>query len=120
MESFRNQNDHQPYSDEHLYVDLRRELVTLDRQVLALTHKEYCLLLLLVQHSGETLSRETLEMKVWGHVLRARARTLDIHIRRLRKKLGIYGKRRIEAVLGLGYRFRPASPPYYKAGTYSP
>src|SRR6516165_1179006 len=59
MESFRNQNHHQPYSDEHLYVDLRRELVTLDHQVLALTHKEYCLLLLLVQHAGETLSRET-------------------------------------------------------------
>jgi len=110
MESFQNENHHQPYRDEHLYVDLRRELVTLDCQALNLTHKEYCVLLLLVQHAGETLRRETLEMKVWGHVLSAEARTLEIHIRRLRKKLGIYGKQRIEVILGVGYRFRPASP----------
>jgi hypothetical protein len=76
------------YRDEHLYVDLRHGLVTLDCSVLTLTNKEYCLLLLLVQHAGETLPRKTLEMRVWGHVLGAQARTLDIHIRRLRKKLG--------------------------------
>src|SRR5215472_4783045 len=86
------------YRDERLYVDLRHELVTLDGQVLTLTQKEYCLLLLLVQHAGQTLPRKTFEMRVWGHVLGAQARTLDIHIRRLRKKLGIYGKQRIEAV----------------------
>ena len=99
------------YRDEHLYVDLRHGLVTLDCSVLTLTNKEYCLLLLLVQHAGETLPRKTLEMRVWGHVLGAQARTLDIHIRRLRKKLGIYGKQQIKAVIGVGYRFLPASPP---------
>src|SRR5262249_6240501 len=101
------------------YVDLRHELVMLDSQVVSLTHKEYCLLLLLVQHAGEVVTRKTLEMRVWGHVLRAQSRTVEIHIRRLQKKLGIYGKQRIEAILGFGYFFRPAFPPYYKGKTYS-
>ena len=84
METLRDQSS-RAYHDEHLYVDLRHGLVTLDGAVLTLTHKEYCLLLLLVQHAGETLPRKTLEMRVWGHVLGGQARTLDIHIRRLRK-----------------------------------
>jgi DNA-binding response OmpR family regulator len=91
-------------------VDLRHELVTLDGQVLTLTQKEYCLLLLLVRHAGESLPRKTFEMRVWGHVLGTQSRQVDIHIRWLRKKLGIYGKQRIEAVHGVGYRFLPASP----------
>ena len=78
------------YRDEHLYVDLRHELVILDRQVLTLTQKEYCLLLLLVRHAGETLPRKTFDMRVWGHVLSVQSRQVDIHIRWLRKKLGIY------------------------------
>ena len=58
MEPLSNQNCH-PYNDGHLYVDLRHELVMLDRQVVPLTHKEYCLLLLLVQHAGEVVTRNT-------------------------------------------------------------
>ena len=90
---------------------LRHELVMLDSQVLPLTRNGYCLLVLLVQHTGEILPRKTLEIQVWGNVLGAQARTLDIHIRRLRKKLRIYGKQRIEAVPGIGYPFRPAPGP---------
>jgi DNA-binding response OmpR family regulator len=43
---------------------------------------------------------------------------VELYIGRLRKKLGIYGKRRIDAVLGYGYFFGPAFPPYYKEKTY--
>ena len=54
------------YRDEHLYVDLSHELVTVDGQVLTLTQKEYCLLLLLVRHAGKTLPRTTFEMRSGG------------------------------------------------------
>jgi two-component system, OmpR family, alkaline phosphatase synthesis response regulator PhoP len=107
METLRNQNKHQPYRDEHLFVDLRQELVTLDSQILNLTSKEYCLLVLLVQHAGEAIPRDTLAMQVWGHALSSRSRTVDSYIRELRRKLGIYGKQYIETVAGMGYRFRP-------------
>jgi DNA-binding response OmpR family regulator len=103
-----NQCSH-PYHDEHLYVDLRRELVAVDGTVVKLSQKEYCLLLLLVQHAGEVVARVTIEKQVWAHVLGANGRTVDMHIGRLRKKLGIYGKR-IE-VVAFGYCFQPASPP---------
>ena len=118
METLANQNCH-PYNDGHLYVDLRHELVMLDSQVVPLTHKEYCLLLLLVQHAGEVVTRKTVEMRVWGHVLRAQSSTVEVHIRRLRKKLGIYGKKRIEVVLGFGYYFRPAFRHYDNGRTCS-
>jgi two-component system alkaline phosphatase synthesis response regulator PhoP len=106
METLRNQSNHQPYRDEHLYVDLRRELVALDSQILPLTQKEYCLLLLLVQHPGEALPRATLEKQ-----LSAGSRMLDAYVRGLRGKLGIYGEQYIETVRGIGYRFRRAFPP---------
>jgi DNA-binding response OmpR family regulator len=50
MPTLPDRNRNQPYHDEHLYVDLRHELVRLDRQILTLTRKEYCLLALMVQH----------------------------------------------------------------------
>lgn len=108
-----NRNQHQPYHDQHLYVDLRYELVILDGRTLALTRKEYCLLVLLVQHTGEALPRETLSIQVWGHLISARSRTVDIHVRGLRRKLGAYGRQHIETVPGIGYRFRAGSRPGY-------
>ena len=44
--------------------------------------------------------------RVWGYHPDARTRTLDVHIRRLRRKLGAYGDRYIETVFGVGYRFQ--------------
>ena len=121
METLPNQNNHQPYHDDHLYVDLRHELVILDDQKLTLTRKEYCLLVLLVLHAGEALPRATLAMKVWGYALSARSPTVDIYVRRLRRKLGIYGEQYIEKVAGIGYRFRPrwwpgrfSTPPQFR------
>lgn len=95
------------YRDEHLFVDLRYELVMLDNQVLPLTRKEYCLLLLLVQHAGTVVPRKTLLMQVWGHVPELRTRAVNAHIQRLRRKLGMYGDLYIETAYGTGYRFRP-------------
>jgi DNA-binding response OmpR family regulator len=85
--------------------------VTLDGIVVKLSQKEYCVLLLLVQHAGEVVARVTIEKQVWGHVLGVHGRTVNNHIAALRKKLGIHGTQRIKTVPGFGYCFQPASPP---------
>jgi DNA-binding response OmpR family regulator len=69
---------------------------------------EYSLLALLVQHAGEVVPRATILTHVWGYQPEAHTRTLDGHIRRLRKKLGMHGGRCIETVVRIGYSFRPA------------
>ena len=107
MQTLPDQNRRQPYHDEHLYIDLRHELVSLDRQTLTLTRKEYCLLALMVQHAGKIVPRATFLMQIWGYVPETRTRTVDMHVDQLRKKLGPYADQYIETVVGLGYRFRP-------------
>ena len=95
------------YRDEHLFVDPRHRLVVLDHQALTLTRKEYRLLVLLVQHCGQVVPRAILLMGIWGYGPDIRTRTLDAHVRQLRKKLGTHGGRYIETVVGVGYSFRP-------------
>jgi DNA-binding response OmpR family regulator len=46
-------------------------------------------------------------MRVWGYSNEIRTRTLDVHVRRLRKKLGAYSEQYIETIFGIGYRFQP-------------
>lgn len=97
----------QKYRDPHLEVDFTREQVSLDSRSLVLTKKEYELLALLVRNAGEIVSRDTLLWRVWGYSREIRTRTLDVHIRRLRKKLGVYADPSIETIFGVGYRFQP-------------
>jgi DNA-binding response OmpR family regulator len=68
-----------------------------------LTRKESQLLTLLRQNSGHCLSREFLLSTVWGYRNGTRTRTLDVHIQRLRRKLGAEGASRITTVLRNGY-----------------
>ncbi len=100
-----------PYRDEHLIMDFAHQSATLDSERMVLTRKEYDLLALLVQHAGEIIPREALLMRIWGYGAEIRTRTLDVHIRRLRKKLGTYGDRYIETIFGVGYRFQPFREP---------
>src|SRR5438309_2364466 len=102
-----------PYRDEHLTLDFTQQTAILDSQRMILTRKEYDLLALLVQHAGEIIPREALLMRVWGYGSEIRTRTLDVHIRRLRKKLGNYADRYIETIFGIGYRFQPFHAPRY-------
>ena len=88
MQTLTDLNRHQPYHDEHLYVDLRHELVILDRQILTLSRKEYGLLALMVQNVGKLVPRAALLMQVWGYVPTTRTRPVDMAIDQLRKKLG--------------------------------
>jgi DNA-binding response OmpR family regulator len=102
-----------PYRDEHLAMDFAQQAVILDSERMILTRKEYDLLALLVQHAGEIIPREALLMQVWGYSPEIRTRTLDVHVRRLRKKLGGYADQYIETIFGIGYRFQPFHAPRF-------
>ena len=77
---------------------------------LVLTPREYDLLLFFVQNSGRVLTRDELLRKVWGYDFIGDTRTVDVHVRRLRMKLGEQN-RLIETMTGVGYKFiaRPAA-----------
>jgi DNA-binding response OmpR family regulator len=110
-----------PYRDEHLLLDFDQHFASLDSQQIVLTRKEYELLSLLVQHAGEIIPREALLMRVWGYGAEIRTRTLDVHVRRLRKKLGGYADQYIETIFGIGYRFQPfRSRRYFQSVVPSP
>lgn len=97
------------YQDVHLTVDFEREIALLDGMPMKLTHKAYSLLAFLCRHPGELVPRETLLRLVWGYGAEIRTRTLDVHVRRLRKNLGGYGNIYVETIFGVGYRFQPWS-----------
>jgi DNA-binding response OmpR family regulator len=101
------------YRDEHLSLDFEQQVAVLDTQRMVLTRKEYDLLALLVQHAGEIIPRDALLMRVWGYSSEIRTRTLDVHVRRLRKKLGAHADRYIETIFGVGYRFQPFHAPRF-------
>ncbi len=106
-----------PYRDEHISIDFDQQAVALDGQHMILTRKEYDLLALLVQHAGEIIPRDALLMRVWGYGADIRTRTLDVHVRRLRKKLGGYADQYIETIFGIGYRFQPFHAPRFMSGS---
>lgn len=87
-----------------LVVNLDEHTVTADGQRVALTYKEYELLRLFLSHPGMAYTREQLFTQVWNLDYLTDSRTLDMHIRTLRQKLGDYGSR-IETVRNVGYRW---------------
>jgi len=95
------------YRDAHLTLDFDQRVATLDCRPLPLTRKEYELLALLVSYAGVIVPRPELLLRVWGYGDGIRTRTLDVHIRRLRQKLGAYADEYIETVFGVGHRFQP-------------
>jgi DNA-binding response OmpR family regulator len=88
------------YVDQHLFVDLYYQVVLLDSKILNLTRMEYLLLVLLMQYGGEVVPRP---------ILMIVTRAVDMHIRKLQKKLR--ARQYIERVVGIGYRFRPSLLP---------
>jgi two-component system alkaline phosphatase synthesis response regulator PhoP len=99
------------YHDQHLDLDFEHKTATLDTKSLGLTRKEYDLLALLIQNAGEVVTRDALLLRVWGYSNQIRTRTLDVHIRRLRKKLGEHSGSYIETIFSVGYRFQPFRAP---------
>jgi two-component system alkaline phosphatase synthesis response regulator PhoP len=96
------------YRDAHLTIDFDQQTATLDSTPMPLTRKEYELLALLVRYAGMIVPRDEQLMQVWGYSTEIRTRTLDVHIRHLRRKLGSYAGRYIETIFGVGHRFQPA------------
>jgi DNA-binding response OmpR family regulator len=78
--------------------------VTVDARPLDLTYKEFELLKFLAQHPGRVFTRGALLREVWGYDFYGGTRTVDVHIRRLRAKLGPEHEHLIETVRGVGYR----------------
>lgn len=91
-----------------LVVDLDAHTVTVDGARVALTYKEFELLRLFLSHPGMAFTRDQLFQEVWGMDFCGETRTVDMHIRTLRQKLGPYG-RRIETVRNVGYRMEPTT-----------
>lgn len=91
----------------NLTMDLNRREVSLDDQQVSLKPKEFDLLCYLVQHQGHVLSRDRILEKVWGWDYHGESRTVDVHIRWLRKKIeeDPSNPKRILTVRGVGYRF---------------
>jgi DNA-binding response OmpR family regulator len=92
------------YEDGRLTIDFADMHVTCDGESIKLTRKEFALLSMLARSAGRVATRQRLLDDVWGHQYYGDTRTLDVHIRRLRQKLGLCGGC-IETVVGVGYRF---------------
>jgi two-component system alkaline phosphatase synthesis response regulator PhoP len=71
-----------------------------------LTAKESALLKMLMEHPGRCLSRQTLLRTVWNYAGDTRTRTVDVHVQRLRRKLGPHA-RELKTIVGMGYCWLP-------------
>ena len=96
------------YEDDHLMIDFGDIRVVCDGRKIKLTNKEFSLLSVLAKSADRVVTRQQLLDNVWGYSYYGDARTLDVHIRRLRQKLDQCGNC-IETVVGVGYRFTGCS-----------
>jgi two-component system, OmpR family, alkaline phosphatase synthesis response regulator PhoP len=94
------------FDDGKLTIHFGDYVIRFDNREPKLTFKEFNLLKLLVQNSGRVLSRDKILDAVWGYNYYGESRTVDVHIRRIRKKLGPGAEDYIDTVIGVGYRFR--------------
>ncbi len=88
-----------------LVLNLETYQAAIAGEPLDLTYMEYELLKFLASHPGKVFTRETLLVRVWGYEYYGGARTVDVHIRRLRAKLGEEHANLIQTVRSVGYRF---------------
>lgn len=88
---------------EHLTMDVDKHTVTVNGEKVNLTFKEFEILRLFLSHPGTAYSREQLFEEIWGSEFVGESRTVDMHIRSLRQKLGSYGSY-IKTVRGIGYK----------------
>lgn len=88
---------------ENMTINLATYQVTVNNEPLDFTYLEYALLAFLVTHPGRTYSRDALLRRVWGFDYYGGSRTVDVHVRRVRAKLGPELAQRLETVRGVGY-----------------
>jgi DNA-binding response OmpR family regulator len=92
------------YQGKHLLADFDAVAISVDAAPVRLTRREFELLRFLVENRNRVLSRDRLLERVWGYDRFIETRSVDVHVGRLRAKLGAAGQQ-IETVIGLGYRF---------------
>jgi DNA-binding response OmpR family regulator len=90
------------YDDGHLRIDRARHAVESEGLPVHLTKKEFDLLWLLIRSGGRVVSRETILSRLWDYAADIETRTVDVHVRSLRKKIG---DGVIDTVVGVGYKF---------------
>ncbi|HCW74276.1 MAG TPA: hypothetical protein DHM90_11330 [Clostridiaceae bacterium] len=93
------------YQYKDLVIDYKKKHVRIGAKILSLTPMEYDLLVYLKLHSCMTLSREELIQAVWGYTFLGDSRTIDTHIKSLRRKLGDF-RCLVKTVWGKGYQFQ--------------
>ena len=91
------------YSVGSLYVNPKKHIVKAGEKDVVLTYKEFELLCLLIESPGTVFTRDDILKQIWGFAFDGESRTVDVHIRTLRMKLGSCGEL-IETVRGLGYK----------------
>ena len=92
------------YRGKHLTADFDAVAISVDGEAVRLTRREFELLRYMYENRNRVLSRDRLLERVWGYDRVVETRSVDVHVGRLRAKLGSAGKQ-IETVVGLGYRF---------------
>ncbi|MCX8010004.1 MAG: response regulator transcription factor, partial [Ignavibacteria bacterium] len=90
---------------ENLIIDTANYLAKLDGEEISFTKKEFEILIHLVRNRGRIVTREKLLDKIWGEEILVGQRTIDVHIRKIREKLGKYSDY-IETIKAVGYRFK--------------
>lgn len=91
------------YSVGNLYVCPSKHVVKVDGETVNLTLKEFEMLCLLLENRGIVLTRDQMLNRIWGYSFDGESRTVDVHVRTLRQKLGSAGDL-IETVRGIGYK----------------
>ena len=87
-------------------LNVEKHVVSYDGNNIELTYKEFELLRVLMKNAGNVMTREILMDRVWGTSYEGESRTLDMHIKTLRKKLGEEGGKLIKTVRNVGYKFQ--------------
>lgn len=113
-------DDSQVISSSGLLIDEATYTARLEDRTLDLTFKEFELVKFLAQHPGRVFTRQQLLQEVWGYDYFGGTRTVDVHVRRLRAKLGTDHETLIGTVRNVGYRFVAAKDPDSRnaSGTY--
>ena len=96
-------SDGKEYSIGPLLLNPDKHIIRVDGQDVALTLKEFQLLCYLIRNKGNVMTRDQILQEIWGYEFDGENRTVDVHIRTLRSKLGKAGDL-IETVRGIGYR----------------
>lgn len=108
LEKIQTQKKENKFIFNNIVINETFRTVTKNNEVIEMTLKEYELLILFVKNPGRVFSREDLLEKIWGYDFLGETRTVDVHIRNLRKKIEIDDSNPIfiKTVRGIGYKFR--------------